>query len=108
MEIKNISDFKNDDPEKYFAQELIEGNLTNVRIIRLAPGIALPPHKHGSSDLMLYVVEGSSKLEIENGQRDFVAGDIAFISPEEELRVSNQGSSELTLLAFLSPKFPAR
>lgn len=108
MEIKNISDFKNDDPEKYFAKELIEGNLTNVRIIRLAPGIALPPHKHGSSDLMLYVVEGSAKLEIENGQRDFVAGDIAFISPEEELRVSNQGSSELTLLAFLSPKFPAR
>jgi quercetin dioxygenase-like cupin family protein len=108
MEIKNISDFKNDDPEKYFAQELIEGNLSNVRIIRLAPEIALPPHKHGSSDLMLYVVEGSAKLEIENGQRDLVAGDIAFISPEEELRVSNQGSSELTLLAFLSPKFPAR
>lgn len=108
MKITRISDASGFDPEKYVAEELIEGSQSNVRIIRLAPGIALPPHKHGTSDLMLYVVEGQATLETSSGDTAFVAGDIAYISHEEELRVSNHGDVGVTLLAFLSPPFPPR
>lgn len=108
MEIKRIGDATGYNPEKYVAEELIEGSQSNVRIIRLAPGLALPPHKHGSSDLMLYVVEGTGTLVTETGDREFVEGDIAYVSHTEELKVSNQGDSGLTLLAFLSPPFPPR
>lgn len=108
MEIKKLSEASGFDPQKYVAEELIEGAHSNVRIIRLAPGIALPPHKHGTSDLMLYAVEGAATLDLDSGQREFVAGEIAYISPDEELRVSNQGTDGVTLLAFLTPKFPPR
>lgn len=108
MDIRKLSEASDFNPEKYVAEELIEGDHTNVRIIRLAKGISLPPHKHGESDLMLYVVEGEAVLETDQGYQDFVAGDIAYISHEEELRVSNPASEGVTLLAFLSPKFPPR
>jgi quercetin dioxygenase-like cupin family protein len=108
MEIKKLSQASGFDPQKYVAEELIEGTQSNVRVIRLAPGIALPPHKHGVSDLMLYVVEGEASLETDSGELEFVEGDIAYISSEEELRVSNQGTVGVTLLAFLAPQFPPR
>jgi quercetin dioxygenase-like cupin family protein len=108
MQIKNISQASDFNPEKYVAEEFLEGTESNVRIIKLAPGTTLPPHKHGTSDLMLYVAAGTAQLETENGPVEFSFGDLAFISHEEELRVSNQKTDGVILLAFLTPKFPSR
>jgi quercetin dioxygenase-like cupin family protein len=96
------------DRDRFVAEELLDGSHTNVRVIRLAPGQALPPHTHGDSDLMLYAVEGVGTLETADGPVDFPTGSLAHLHGAEELRIANQGAGGLTLLAFLSPQFPPR
>ena len=90
-----------------FARALLDGDQSNVRIIRLSPGHALPPHRHAASDLMLYVVAGTGELDVADGVRPFSSGALAFYRGDEELKVRNTGTTELTLLAFLAPKFAA-
>jgi quercetin dioxygenase-like cupin family protein len=85
---------------------LLDGGSSKVRIIRLAPGEALPPHRHGEFELMLYVESGEAELETSTGTMPFSAGGLAFCPGQEELRVRNVGSGEATLLAFLAPGSP--
>ena len=96
------------DPDRFVAEEFLEGSRSNVRVIRLSPGQSLPPHTHGESDLMLYAVEGDGVLTTDDGPVTFVAGSLAYYSGSEQLRVTNEGSTGLTLLAFLTPPFPPR
>ena len=108
MKFASLSNAPGFNPEKYVAEEFLEGSQSNVRVIRLAPGIALPPHRHGTSDLMLFVVEGVANLETPDGARSLPAGNLVFVDHTEELRVSNEGDEGVTLLAFLTPMFPPR
>ena len=108
VDIVRLSDIPGYDNNKLIAQPLIEGSQSNVRVIKLSPGQALPAHRHGLSDLMLFAVEGEGVLETENGTIAFAAGSLACYRGDEELRVSNEGRVGLTLLAFLAPPFPPR
>ena len=108
MDIVRLSDTPGYDNDKFIAQPLIEGSQSNVRVIKLSPGQTLPSHRHGSSDLMLFVVEGEGVLQTDNGSVEFASGSLAFFQGGEELRVSNQGHVGLTMLAFLTPPFPPR
>jgi quercetin dioxygenase-like cupin family protein len=106
MKLVRIQDAERPDDQAVFARLLLEGDQSNVRIIRLGTGQVLPPHRHGVSDLMLYAASGEGELDLPEGPTPFSAGALAFYRGDEELRVRNTGSIELTLLAFLSPKFP--
>jgi quercetin dioxygenase-like cupin family protein len=108
VDIVRLSDIPGYDNNKLIAQPFIEGSQSNVRVIKFSPGQALPPHRHGSSDLMLFAVEGEGVLQTENDPIAFAAGSLAFYRGDEELRVSNEGRVGLTLLAFLAPPFPPR
>ncbi|HUZ40469.1 MAG TPA: hypothetical protein VMU68_03645 [Acidimicrobiales bacterium] len=108
MDIVRLSDIPAYDSDKVIAQSLLEGPQSSVRVIKLSPGQVLPPHRHGSSDLMLFAVEGEGVLNTESGAVAFGAGCLASLRGDEELRVSNQGRVGLTLLAFLAPPFPPR
>lgn len=108
MEVVSLGDAPGYDPDAVVAQPLLDGSQSNVRIIRLSPGQALPPHTHGVSDLMLYAVEGEGTMTTGAGPVAFAAGSLAYFRGDEELRVANAGASGLTLLAFLSPAFPPR
>lgn len=108
MEIVSLEDAPGFDVNAVIARPLLEGSRCNVRIIRLSPGQALPPHTHGASDLMLYAVEGEGTLASDAGTAPFVAGSLAYFRGDEELRVANAGETGLTLLAFLAPPFPPR
>ncbi|MEX2278709.1 MAG: cupin domain-containing protein [Acidimicrobiia bacterium] len=109
MELISIHDAPSHDPARFVAEELLEGGSCNVRIIRLAPGQDLPPHRHTPSELMLYVAEGDAQLDTDDqGVIPFPAGLLARYEGSEELRVSNRGSEPVTLLAFLTPPFPPR
>jgi quercetin dioxygenase-like cupin family protein len=92
--------------EKLVAAALLDGTTCNVRVIRLTPGQSVPPHTHGASDLMLFVVEGSGVLDTADGTETITAGTLAHLRGDEELRVTNDGDTGLTLLAFLAPPFP--
>ena len=108
MEIISLSDAPAYDSNRVVAQPFLEGSQSNVRLIRLSPGQALPPHTHGLSDLMIFAVEGEGTLDTDDGAVPFGAGSLAFYRGDEELRVANKGQAGLTLLAFLSPPFPPR
>jgi len=106
MKIAHLSDATGYDPSTFVAEPLLDGSVSNVRVIRLSPGQTLPPHTHGVSDLMLHVVEGTSTLVTDQGPQQFTPGSIVFLRGDEELRVSNEDDVGLTLLAFLAPPFP--
>jgi quercetin dioxygenase-like cupin family protein len=106
MQLSSIHDLQRPATQGVFATLLLDGQQSNVRLIRLAPGQALPPHRHGASDLMLYATSGTGELETPEGGRPFAAGALAFYRGDEELRVRNTGPDELVLLAFLAPRFP--
>jgi quercetin dioxygenase-like cupin family protein len=108
VDIIKLNDASGYDRNRLVAEPLIEGSQCNVRIIRLSPGQALPSHRHGASDLMLFAVEGEGFLETDDGPVAFEAGSLAFYRGDEELRVSNEGRVGLSLLAFLAPPFPPR
>lgn len=55
---------------------------------------------------MLYVAEGDGVLDIDAGTVPFPHGALAYYRGEEELRVRNDGTEGLTLLAFLAPPVP--
>src|ERR1700682_3964323 len=101
MKIVRIADVEHPGSAGLLARPLLEGDESNVRIIRLAAGHALPPHRHGHSDLMLYAVEGQGAIDSPGGSVPFEAGALASFRGDEELRVSNTGDSEMTLIAFL-------
>jgi quercetin dioxygenase-like cupin family protein len=107
MKLVRIQDVERPEAQGVLAKPLVEGDHSNVRIIRLAPGQALPPHRHGVSDLMLYAAAGEGELELAEGSMVFYTGSLAFYRGDEELRVRNTGPTELTRLAFLAPKFAA-
>ena len=105
MNIVRLEDVEAPGPSGVLARPFLEGDQSNVRVIRLSPRQALPPHRHASSDLMLFVAAGTGELDTPEGAVPFGAGSLAFYRGDEELRVRNSGQTELTLLAFLSPKF---
>jgi hypothetical protein len=49
----------------------------------------------------------SARRDVDRSERAiaFVAGDLAWYSGDEELRMRNRGGGEMALHAFLAPKF---
>ncbi len=107
MDIRRIADAP-DYADKFVAVSLIETETSSLRVIRLAPGQELPPHRHGVSDLLLLAVEGAATLTTPEGDVALETGAVAVLEGGEELRAANRGDVGLTLLAFLSPPFPPR
>lgn len=106
MQIRHLAEGPGYDEAHVVAVPFAAGTHGNVRLIRLAPGQALPPHRHGDSDLFLYAVEGRAVLDTEAGPVDLPAGSLAVLSGQEELRATNAGAVGVTFLAFLAPPFP--
>ena len=108
MEIRSLADAPGYDDATLVAVPFAEGTQSNARLIRLSPGQTLPPHTHGVSDLFLYAVEGEAVLDTDAGPVPFPGGTLAVLRGDEELRVTNPGTTGATFLAFLAPAFPPR
>lgn len=106
MKMTTLADAPAYDSERFVAEPLLDGTQSNVRVIRLSPGQSLPTHTHSTSDLMIYIVEGSGTLDVDGTDVAFVAGALAYFRGEEELRLANNSTTGLTALAFLAPPFP--
>jgi quercetin dioxygenase-like cupin family protein len=106
VKVVHLAEAPGFDRERFVARPWVDGRRCNVRLIRLAPGQELPAHRHGESELMLFVAEGTAELETPAGPTEFVAGSLAYLVGDEELRVRNRGMVGVTLLAFLAPPFP--
>ena len=107
MDIMTLADAPAYDADQVVAGIWMTADQCNVRLIRLSPGQVLPPHTHGASDLMLYVIEGSGLVHADDDAAPCQAGSLAYIAPNESLTVHNDGTTGMTLLAFLAPPFPS-
>ena len=108
MKMTTLADAPAYDSEQFVAAALLDGIQSNVRVIRLSPGQTLPPHTHSTSDLMIYIVEGIGTLTMDGNALNFNEGSLAYFRGDEELRLSNTGTTGLTALAFLAPPFPPK
>lgn len=106
MQIVDLTDFAPYDEQKFVATGVLSGESGNVRIIRLAPGQTLPTHTHGVSDLFLYVANGVASFTEDEQVSEVASPALVQLAGSEELKVSNQGTDGVTLLAFLAPVFP--
>lgn len=106
MRMTSLADASGYDSDTFVAEPLLDGTQSNVRVIRLGPGQRLPTHTHSTSDLMLYVVEGSGTLTVDGAAVAFDEGSLAFFTGDEELHLSNTSGTGFTALAFLAPPFP--
>ena len=106
MKMTALADAPGYDSEAFVVAPLLDGTQSNARVIRLSPGQTLPTHTHSTSDVMIYIVEGSGTLDIDGAPVAFVAGSLAFFRGDEELSLANTGTAGLTALAFLAPPFP--
>ena len=104
MKLAHIDDADHATPDRFVVMPLVVGDRSSMRLIRLAPGQALPLHRHGQSDLMLYVADGVGELGPPGESIGFERGALAYLRSDEELHVRNSGSGEMTLLAFLAPR----
>ncbi len=77
MKSTRIQDIERPAGQGVFAQLLLDGEKSNVRLIRLGAGQAPPPHRRGSSELMLYVVSGDGELVVPDGAVLLSAGALA-------------------------------
>ena len=77
MKLARLQEIERPERQDLFARLLLEGDQSNVRLIRLAPGQALPPHRHGVSELMLYAVSGEGELDGREGAMPFSADALA-------------------------------
>jgi len=84
MDTISLSDAPAYDPNRVVAESFLDGSQCNVRVIRLSLGQALPPHTHGSSDLMIFAVEGEATLDTDDGPVRFAAGSLACRFPAVE------------------------
>jgi quercetin dioxygenase-like cupin family protein len=108
MRIVSLSEAPAVTAERFVAVSLVETPSSSMRVIRLGPGHELPPHRHGSSDLLLLATEGTATLATADGDVLLPAGAVAVLSGDEELRAANHGTDDVTLVAFLAPPFPPR
>lgn len=58
VDIVTLADAPDYDRDRVEDQPFLEGSQSNLRVIRLTQRQTLPPHTHGTSDLMVYAVEG--------------------------------------------------
>lgn len=84
MRVASIHDVAPYNPDKFVAQTLIEGDKSNVRIIRLSAGQTLPPHTHAGSDLFLFAAEGQGEIVTDSGPQAVPQGSMIAMTGTQE------------------------
>ena len=71
------------------------------------PGSGIPKHKHDNSEEMLYCVEGTGKLTMEDGSVYDITPGTAFFNPiGVEHTLENTGDVELKVVWAYAPPLP--
>jgi quercetin dioxygenase-like cupin family protein len=91
--------------EKTFTKRVIfneEKVLTFV--LNMMPGQEIPPHQHEESDLVLHVLTGGGKLNVDGKIQDITVGDIVYCTGNEVFSLINNKDENLSCFVVIAPR----
>ncbi|HUF99252.1 MAG TPA: cupin domain-containing protein [Ilumatobacter sp.] len=94
-----------DGSPRVVAAPFIDETKSAVRVIRLGPGQTTTIHATATSELMIFIVDGSAELTVEDTTVELDAGSLHRVRGDEELRATNTSTAGVTALALLATAF---
>lgn len=98
MKIENINKFKGD-----FFKVLGQTDLSQIAVMTIEPGKDSGPEEIHSGDQIVYIVEGTAKVEINKEVSEMKKGDVAIIPKGAQHHIYNSGNEDLFFLTMYSP-----
>jgi len=71
-----------------------------MRIFSISPGGHTPKHNH-SWEHEVFVIEGSGKIVLKNGEEQLSPGDAVFVEPNELHQFVNSGDSVMRMICVI-------
>lgn len=91
--------------EKTFTKRVIfnEEKVLNF-VLNMMPGQVIPPHQHEESDLILHVLTGGGKLNVDEKVQDITAGDVIYCTGNEVFSLANHRNENLSCFVVIAPR----
>lgn len=72
-------------------------------ILNFRPGQGVPPHNHEESDLIIHVLVGHGKMEVDGISHEIAQGDIIYCKGTEVFSLKNAGDQDMSCFVILAP-----
>lgn len=106
MEKFNLADYTTV-PEKSVAKRVIYSDKNTLAfVLNIAPGESLPDHTHFESTVLLQVISGTAKLNVDEQSFEIQENDLTKVDGPETMSVDNTGNKNLVLYVTISPLPP--
>lgn len=69
----------------------------------VAPGLEMPHHVHGGSDVIIYAIKGAVEIATESEKFSVAAGQAILIFADESSSLANRGTEDAELLVAAGP-----
>ena len=99
--IKNIKEKAKENT--YFRQVLETGEKTQIVIMSISPGGEIGMEVHEKEDQVLYLLEGSGKVILNNEEETYEQGDIVLVRHDTHHNFINTGDEDLKIITTYSP-----
>lgn len=99
--IKNINEKAKNNT--YFRQVLETGEKTQIVIMTIPVGGEIGMEVHENEDQVLYLLEGSGKVILNEEENNYEVGDIVLVRAGTNHNFINTGNSDLKIITTYSP-----
>ncbi|MDX8360541.1 cupin domain-containing protein [Cytobacillus sp. IB215316] len=100
MEIKNISDFTNDN--KVLKKMVYRTDYSTTVLVKLAPGGEVAEHNHPKHDIFVQVVEGEVKFVVNGEEHELSKDHLLRLEGHEKVSLQNNSEADATVYIILS------
>ena len=99
MEEKLLPNFKGG--EKKLGMRMFDDGACKIMRGRLEPGASIGLHTHEGNSEIIYILEGTGKVEYDGGVETLAAGDCHYCPEHHSHRLINDGSEDLNFFAVV-------
>lgn len=99
MEEKLLPNFKGG--EKNLGMRMFDDGACKIMRGRMEPGASIGLHTHEGNSEIIYILEGSGKVEYDAGVETLAAGDCHYCPEHHTHRLINDSSEDLTFFAVV-------
>lgn len=99
MEEKLLPNFKGG--EKNLGMRMFDDDACKIMRGRLEPGASIGLHTHEGNSEIIYILEGTGKVEYDGGVETLAAGDCHYCPEHHTHRLINDSSEDLNFFAVV-------